>query len=427
MDEEKDLFLGEVKSENEEEDTEEKKKRPHFWKGFAAGAGAMFLVAGAVFCVTNGVVDRLFYPENAGSLSLSGLKTSRKLSELSNVINYYYLNDIDEEQVEDWMYKGVMAGLEDPYADYYSEEELNSLKESTSGSYKGIGAVMTQDKDTGEISVVRCYENTPAAESGLLPGDIVTKYNGEDTSGLDLTEIVNEIKTGENDEITFTIKREGESEEKEITLTRRAVDIPTVTSEMLENNIGYLEISEFDTVTLEQFQEAKASLESQGMEKLIVDLRNNPGGNLSTVVDILREILPEGLIVYTEDRYGNRTEYSCDGDRELEIPLAVLINGDSASASEIFAGAVKDYGIGNIVGTTTYGKGVVQTIQPLNDGSAVKITIAKYYTPKGNDINKKGITPDVEAALPEYSGDWTELTHEEDTQLQAAREVLGQS
>lgn len=269
MDEEKDLFLGEVKSENEEEDTEEKKKRPHFWKGFAAGAGAMFLVAGAVFCVTNGVVDRLFYPENAGSLSLSGLKTSRKLSELSNVINYYYLNDIDEEQVEDWMYKGVMAGLEDPYADYYSEEELNSLKESTSGSYKGIGAVMTQDKDTSEISVVRCYENTPAAESGLLPGDIVTKYNGEDTSGLDLTEIVNEIKTGENDEITFTIKREGESEEKEITLTRRAVDIPTVTSEMLENNIGYLEISEFDTVTLEQFQEAKASLESQGMEKLI--------------------------------------------------------------------------------------------------------------------------------------------------------------
>lgn len=154
-------------------------------------------------------MDRLFYPENAGSLSLSGLKTSRKLSELSNVINYYYLNDIDEEQVEDWMYKGVMAGLEDPYADYYSEEELNSLKESTSGSYKGIGAVMTQDKDTSEISVVRCYENTPAAESGLLPGDIVTKYNGEDTSGLDLTEIVNEIKTGKTMRLPLRIKREG--------------------------------------------------------------------------------------------------------------------------------------------------------------------------------------------------------------------------
>lgn len=271
---------------------------------------------------------------------------------------------------------------------------------------------------------MRCYENTPAAESGLLPGDIVTKYNGEDTSGLDLTEIVNEIKTGENDEITFTIKREGESEEKEITLTRRAVDIPTVTSEMLENNIGYLEISEFDTVTLEQFQEAKASLESQGMEKLIVDLRNNPGGNLSTVVDILREILPEGLIVYTEDRYGNRTEYSCDGDRELEIPLAVLINGDSASASEIFAGAVKDYGIGTLVGTTTFGKGIVQRIVELSDGTAVKLTIAKYYTPKGNNIHDKGIEPDVEVELEEGLEQQITIPKDQDNQLQKAIEIL---
>lgn len=283
---------------------------------------------------------------------------------------------------------------------------------------------MTQDKDTSEISVWRCYENTPAAESGLLPGDIVTKYNGEDTSGLDLTEIVNEIKTGENDEITFTIKREGESEEKEITLTRRAVDIPTVTSEMLENNIGYLEISEFDTVTLEQFQEAKASLESQGMEKLIVDLRNNPGGNLSTVVDILREILPEGLIVYTEDRYGNRTEYSCDGDRKLEIPLAVLINGDSASASEIFAGAVKDYGIGTLVGTTTFGKGIVQRIVELSDGTAVKLTIAKYYTPKGTNIHEQRHEPDVEVELEEGLEQQITIPKDQDNQLQKAIEIL---
>ena len=164
------------------------------------------------------------------------------------------------------------------------------------------------------------------------------------------------------------------------------------------------------------------------MTKLVVDLRDNPGGLLDAVCGIvLRQILPEGLIVDTEDKNGKREEEKCDGKNELKMPLSVLVNGNSASASEIFAGAVKDYGIGNIVGTTTYGKGIVQRLQPLNDGSAVKITIAKYYTPKGNDINKKGITPDVEAALPEYSGDWTELTHEEDTQLQAAREVLGQS
>ena len=402
----------------------DEEKKPHFWKGFAVGAGVMFLIAGAVFSVSNGVLDHLFYPENAGDLSLAGLKTSRKLSELSNVINYYYLDDIDEEQVEDWMYKGVMAGLEDPYADYYSKEELKSLMESTSGSYKGIGAIMTQDKDSGEISVVKCYEGTPAAESGLLPGDIVTGFNGEDTSSLDLTEMVNEIKTGEKDAIELTVRREGETEEQTILLTRRAVDIPTVTSEMLENNIGYLEISEFDTVTLEQFQEAKASLEEQGMEKLIVDLRNNPGGNLSTVVDILKEILPEGLIVYTEDRYGERTEYSCDGEKELTIPLAVLINGESASASEIFAGAVKDYGIGTLVGTTTFGKGIVQRIVELSDGTAVKLTIAKYYTPKGKNIQEKGIEPDVEVELDKELEQLITIPKDQDNQLQKAIEVL---
>lgn len=160
------------------------------------------------------------------------------------------------------------------------------------------------------------------------------------------------------------------------------------------------------------------------MEKLIVDLRNNPGGNLSTVVDILREILPEGLIVYTEDRYGNRTEYSCDGDRKLEIPLAVLINGDSASASEIFAGAVKDYGIGTLVGTTTFGKGIVQRIVELSDGTAVKLTIAKYYTPKGNNIHDKGIEPDVEVELEEGLEQQITIPKDQDNQLQKAIEIL---
>ena len=236
--------------------------------------------------------------------------------------------------------------------------------------------------------------------------------------------MVNEIKTGEKDAIELTVRREGETEEQTILLTRRAVDIPTVTSEMLENNIGYLEISEFDTVTLEQFQEAKASLEEQGMEKLIVDLRNNPGGNLSTVVDILKEILPEGLIVYTEDRYGERTEYSCDGEKELTIPLAVLINGESASASEIFAGAVKDYGIGTLVGTTTFGKGIVQRIVELSDGTAVKLTIAKYYTPKGNNIHEKGIEPDVEVELDKELEQLITIPKDQDNQLQKAIEVL---
>ena len=207
----------------------------------------------------------------------------------------------------------------------------------------------------------------------------------------------------------------------------RDVEIQTVSHEMLSGDTGYIRISEFSEVTSDQYKKAFADLKEQGMKKLVVDLRDNPGGLLTAVCGVLRQILPEGLIVYTEDKNGKREEETCDGKNELDMPLAVLVNGNSASASEIFAGAVKDYGIGTIVGTTTYGKGVVQTIQPLTDGSAVKITIAKYFTPKGNDINKKGITPDVEAELSGDITDWTELTHKEDAQLQTALKEIGQS
>ena len=203
--------------------------------------------------------------------------------------------------------------------------------------------------------------------------------------------------------------------------------IQTVSHEMLSGDTGYIRISEFSEVTSDQYKKAFADLKEQGMKKLVVDLRDNPGGLLTAVCGVLRQILPKGLIVYTEDKNGKREEETCDGKNELDMPLAVLVNGNSASASEIFAGAVKDYGIGTIVGTTTYGKGVVQTIQPLTDGSAVKITIAKYFTPKGNDINKKGITPDVEAELSGDITDWTELTHKEDAQLQTALKEIGQS
>ena len=235
------------------------------------------------------------------------------------------------------------------------------------------------------------------------------------------------VRDSEKDSVTLTIQRENEEKTQDIKVEIRDVEIKTVSHEMLSGDTGYIRISEFSEVTSDQYKKAFADLKSQGMKKLVVDLRDNPGGLLNTVCDILRQILPEGLIVYTEDKNGKREEETCDGKNELDIPLAVLVNGNSASASEIFAGAVKDYGIGTIVGTTTYGKGVVQTIQPLTDGSAVKITIAKYFTPKGNDINKKGITPDVEAELSGDITDWAELTHEEDTQLQTALKELEQN
>ena len=222
--------------------------------------------------------------------------------------------------------------------------------------------------------------------------------------------------------MVLTVHREDTENAMDIKVSVTDVELPSVFSEMLEDNIGYIRITQFTGVTVEQYQEAFNNLKKKGMEKLIVDLRDNPGGLLDSVCDILRKILPEGLIVYTEDKEGNREEEKCDGKNELQMPLAVLVNESSASASEIFAGAVQDYGIGTIVGTTTYGKGVVQSIRQLSDGSAIKLTIANYYTPKGNNINKIGIKPDIEVSIDTslLNKNKDEITHDEDNQLQEA-------
>ena len=290
----------------------------------------------------------------------------------------------------------------------------------------GIGAVL-QKEDGGGAKVVQLYEGGPGEQAGLKTGDVIKAVDGTDVTEKETSDIASMVRDSDKDFVTLTILREDEEKTQNIKVEIRDVEIQTVSHEMLVGDTGYIRISEFSEVTNDQYKKAFADLKDQGMKKLVVDLRDNPGGLLTAVCGVLRQILPEGLIVYTEDKNGKREEETCDGKNELTMPLAVLVNGNSASASEIFAGAVKDYGIGTIVGTTTYGKGVVQTIQPLTDGSAVKITIAKYFTPKGNDINKKGITPDVEAELSGDITDWAELTHEEDTQLQTALKELEQN
>ena len=232
------------------------------------------------------------------------------------------------------------------------------------------------------------------------------------------------IRDSDAENVILTVHRENADEPLTITVPITDVELPSVFHEMLEPKIGYIRITEFKGVTEEQYTTAFKDLKDQGMEKMIVDLRDNPGGLLDSVCDILRQILPEGLIVYTEDKNGNREEETCDGKNALDIPLAVLVNENSASASEIFAGAVKDYGIGTIVGTTTYGKGIVQSIRTLSDGSAVKLTVSKYYTPKGNNIHKTGITPDVEEKLDSNLLNKSDYSHEEDNQLQRAIQVL---
>ena len=243
-------------------------------------------------------------------------------------------------------------------------------------------------------------------------------------TGEDLNKVVSLIKGEEYTTVSVEVARNGEEDYLEFEVERRTIEVPTVESEMLEDQIGYIAITSFDDVTTDQFLTALDTLEAQGMEALVVDLRNNGGGLVSSVCAILDRLLPEGLIVYTEDKYGNREEEFSDAEHSFDKPMAVLVNANSASASEIFAGAVKDYGAGTLVGTTTYGKGIVQKIYPLSDGTAVKLTVSKYYTPDGNNIHGTGIEPDVKAELPEELMYAVEVPKEEDTQLQAALEVL---
>ena len=381
-------------------------------------AGMLFYARWKIAKLQSGTISS----ETSEKLDLNLGQVKHKTGEIEALINAYYLDEIDGQQVEDTMYTGMVAGLDDPYSVYYSKEELESMEEATAGEYSGIGATLSQDPETKEISVVSCFTGTPAEEAGLLPGDVITGWNGSPVSDMELSELVSKIKTDPDEHLTLSIERDGE--ELEVELTRRAVKIPTVEYEMLEDQIGYIRLLEFDEVTAQQFEDAMSDLESQGMEKLIIDVRNNPGGVLQTVCDMLDQLLPEGMIVYTEDKNGKRTEYTSNEEHQFTKPLAVLVNGNSASASEIFAGAVQDYGIGTIVGTTTFGKGIVQKIFYLSDGTGLKLTVAKYYTPKGHDIHKKGIRPDVEVELDEVLQNQSSISHEEDNQLQKAISVL---
>ena len=393
-----------------------------FLKGALTGALAMLVITAAIGAgvIVINHID-LGSMKKSGSDQVVGQYTENKLEELKGLIDEVYLHeeDVDEETLTEGIYQGYIAALNDPYSAYYTAEETKEMMESTSGEYSGIGALMSQNRETGVITIANVYENSPAAEAGMKNEDILYKVEGEEVTGVDLSEVVTRVKGEEGTEVKMTLLRGADRQEIEVTAVRRKLQTQTVSYEMKEGQIGYIRVSEFDEVTLEQFREAKAALESQGMASMLIDLRGNPGGNLSTVCDMLREILPEGLIVYTEERDGERTDYKCDGKTPWEKPLAVLINGASASASEIFAGAVQDYGIGQLVGTTTYGKGVVQQLFPMTDGTMVKLTIAEYFTPKGRNIDGTGIVPDVEV---EYVYD--ETNPEADNQMEKALELL---
>ena len=387
-------------------------KHGTYIKGIATGVVLTILAGGGIRAVQ-------FY--RSGEI-LSDMAFTQKIKYLEKMIDQEYLGDINTDDLEEGVYSGLIYGLGDVYSRYYTKEQYEQENATTEGSYVGIGVSMQANADGG-VQIVECYKGSTAEEAGLKSGDVITAIDGEDITDAELSDVVSIIKENKNKEIVLTVQRQGE-DTQEITVKVSDVELPSVFGEMLDDDTGYIQITEFKGVTAEQYEKVFADLKDQGMKKLVVDLRDNPGGLLNIVCDILRDILPEGLIVYTEDKNGNRSEETCDGKNPLDMPLAVLVNGNSASASEIFAGAVKDYGIGTIVGTTTYGKGVVQSIRQLSDGSAVKLTIADYYTPKGNSINKTGIKPDVEVEPDPELANKDEITHDEDNQLQEALKVL---
>ncbi len=389
-----------------------------FVRGFLMGMVCMLLIGG----IGLGIYQYADASErNQGAVTDAFVEKAKLIEE---TVKDNYTGEIDDQDMEEYMYKGLMASLGDPYSAYYTSEEYEELNAETTGSYQGIGVVMQQDADTGEVKVLRCYEGGPGAEAGLLPEDVLIQVNGENVAGMELSEVVDLVKSSEGGTASLIISREGESDYLEINVPLEEVNIPVVEYEMLEDNIGYISIYEFTGQAVSQYEEAFEELQSQGMKRMIIDVRNNPGGLLTSVCDLLEDMLPEGLMVYTEDKDGKRQEYTCDGENELEMPLVVLVNGNSASASEIFAGAIQDYGTGTIVGTTTFGKGVVQSLIPFTDGSAIKTTTAKYYTPSGRCIHGTGIEPDVEVELTEGLEQKSELTYEEDNQLQTAVETV---
>ena len=381
------------------EQVEQNNQRNGYWSGLLSGLLLAILLFGCIFIGKQvyQIFDAKKIAEEARAEDAELLNdyTAAKIDILEDTIRQYYLEEADRSKMEDGIYYGLVNSLEDPYSVYYSAEELQELQMSSEGIYYGIGAYISKVATDDYCVISGTIENTPAEEAGLRADDIIYMVDGVDVGGMDISEVVALIKGEEGTQVVLTLVREGEEDYLEIPVERRKIESPTVSSEMLENQIGYIEITEFDDVTEDQFAEALAECRGNGMKALILDLRSNPGGNLSTVCEISRMLLPEGMIVYTEDKYGEREEYTCDGVRKLEVPAVVLVNGYSASASEILAGALKDHGMATIMGTTTFGKGIVQRVISLSDGSAVKLTVSKYYTPNGNDIHEKGIEPDV--------------------------------
>lgn len=398
----------------------ERKNFKVFLTGILSGI-ALIMVLMVVLLFT-GKVDLRIFPMGSNGLEQ---EITKKTNIIREYIDRYYLDDIDSKTMADSVYKGIVNGLGDTYAAYYTTDEYKDITEKSSGTYCGIGAYVSTDPDTGNVVVVSPMKGGPAEEAGIKAGDIIYYVNGENVSGQDLTTVLSKVKGEADTKVDLKVWREGEKDYLDIQVTRKLIEDDTVSSRMLAENIGYIKVTGFEEVTSKQFESAVDTLEKDGMKALIIDLRNNGGGLLTSTVKMLDRLLPKGLLVYTKNKQGVAEEYYAEDDECIKVPVAILVNEHSASASEVFSGALQDKGVAKLVGTKTFGKGIVQTIFNLEDGTALKMTTSKYYTPEGRNIHKTGLTPDIEVELDEntLAKDGEEFAI--DNQMQAALDYLG--
>ena len=376
------------------------KNKRNTLKGFILGVALSL----AVFCLFQLIVNYIIPADTPSSIA-----SANKIKEVESVIDQNYMGETDKQEMTDYMFLGLVAGLNDRYSTYYTKEEYEDVSSVHSGYFEGIGVEIGTDSKTGDILILKVFEDAPADRAGMMKDDVILSVNGIDMTGKTAADVIEVIRNDETGTIQITALRDGEK--MDFTMTREKVLRNPVVSEILDNDTGYIKIGTFDSMTAEEFETELESLKEAGVKGLILDLRENLGGLVNAACDTLRAFMPEGLLVYTENKYGERREYTCDGKNELDLPMAVLVNGNTASSAEIFSGAVQDAGVGEIIGTQTFGKGIVQNAFTLTDGSVVKLTVEHYYTPDGHDIHGKGITPDI-------------LVEEEDGQLDAALSYL---
>ncbi len=378
--------------------------------GLFRGAAIGFLLSTIVLLTSTAFVDKYYYVD-------------KKLLAIEAVINNYFVGDMDPAKMQEGIYKGFVAGVGDVYTNYYTPEEYRSFKEKSSGVYAGIGVQMTIDSADNTILITEVFEGSPAEKVGILPKDKIIKAAGKTITGEDFELVPKLVKGEPNTQVSLTIYRQSEDKMYEFEITRQNVTYPSVSYKMLEDELAYIKLSQFEETSYDQFKKALTEVQSKKAKGIVLDLRNNPGGLLHITEKIADELLPQGLIVSTRDKNGTVDESYAD-ENYTDIPIVVLVNGHSASASEVLSGALKDHNRAKLVGETTFGKGVVQSIVPLSDGSALKLTTAKYFTPSGICIQGIGIEPDYEVLLPLESMTRGKLEDKEDTQLQKAIEVI---